>query len=211
MPFMIKAESVELEAHLRQPQGDPLGAVVFCHPHPVYGGTMDNTVIYQTSKAAAETGFAALRFNFRGVGQSTGQYDQGLGEQEDAAAAVRWLGEKYPSLPLGLAGYSFGAWVGLRVGCSEPLVRALIGLAVPLDLYDFEFLIANSKPARYIVGTEDEFCSLENLDRWERRLPVSSSLHRIEGADHFFTGHVPHVRNLVAEFFNRLQTDRDIL
>jgi len=209
MSFMIPAESVQLEAQLREPKGAPRGALVVCHPHPVYGGTMDNRVVYRAAKAAAETGFAALRFNFRGVGQSTGQFDQGIGEKEDVAAVIRWLEKKYPALDLALIGYSFGAWVGLQIGCYEPRVKALVGLALPLDMYDFEFLIGNPKPALFIVGTRDEFCSQENLSQLERRLPAKSSLRRIEGAEHFFTGHVETIESLITDFFKSLQPGQD--
>ena len=209
MPLMIPAGSVELEGQLREPQSPARGAVVVCHPHPVYGGTMDNRVVYRAAKAATKTGLVALRFNFRGVGRSTGRYDQGIGEKADVAAAIGWLAEKYPALPVLLVGYSFGAWVGLQVACSEPRVKAMVGLAVPLDIYDFEFLTRNPKPALYLVGTRDEFCSQENLDRLVPRLPPASTLHRIEGAEHFFAGHVEELESLVAGFFNTLPLDRD--
>ncbi len=209
MPLMIPAESVRLEAQLRKPKNAPMGAVVVCHPHPVYGGTMDNRVVYRAAKAATESGFISLRFNFRGVGQSTGQFDQGIGEKEDVAGVIRWLDKEYPALPLALIGYSFGAWVGLQVGCSARSVKAMVGLALPLNLYDFEFLIGNSKPSLYIVGTRDEFCSPENLDRLARRLPASSSLRRIEGAEHFFTGQVEVIENLVGDFFRTLRLKQD--
>ena len=211
MSLMIRAESVQLEAQLREPTGTPRGAVAVCHPHPVYGGTMDNRVVCRAAKAATESGFVSLRFNFRGVGQSTGQYDQGIGEKEDVAAIIRWLDNKYPGLPIALIGYSFGAWVGLQVGCLEPRVKAMIGLGLPLNLYDFEFLMGSTKPALYIVGTRDEFCSRENLDRLALRLPTASSLHRIDGAEHFFTGQIEVIENLVADFFKTLQLDQDIV
>ncbi len=208
MPLMIPGESVQLEAKLREPKGTPLGAVVVCHPHPVYGGTMDNRVVYRAAKAVVESGFVALRFNFRGVGQSSGQYDQGIGEKEDTATAISWLGIRYPALPLALIGYSFGAWVGLQVGCVAPSVKALVGLALPLNLYDFEFLSGNSKPALYIIGTRDEFCSQENLNGFARRMPASSSLHRIEGAEHFFADQLEIVGKFVAGFFKTLRLDQ---
>jgi alpha/beta superfamily hydrolase len=207
--LMIPTESVQLEAQLREPRSALRGAVVVCHPHPLYGGTMDNRVVYRAAKAALDAGFASLRFNFRGVGQSTGQYDQGIGEKEDAGAAIRWLAERYTTLPLALIGYSFGAWVGLQVGCLDPRVKAMIGLAPPLDLYDFEFLIGNSKPTLYIVGDRDEFCSQEKLDRLRSRLPDSSFLHRIEGVEHFFTGRMEVMQTLITDFFKTLQLDQD--
>ena len=209
MNFMIPAGTVELEAQLREPKGNPRGAVVVCHPHPVYGGTMDNRIVYRSAKAAAEAGFAALRFNFRGAGGSTGQFDQGIGEKEDAVSAIQWLENKYPGLDLAMMGYSFGAWVGLEAGYSAAGIRALVGLGLPLDLYDFGFLFSYSKPALYIIGTRDEFCSGENLDRFAGRLPATSSLHRIDGSDHFFSGHVDVVESLVARFFSDLRTGQE--
>ena len=205
--FMIPAGPVQLEANLREPDGSPLGAVVVCHPHPVYGGTMDNRIVYRAAKAAAAAGFAALRFNFRGAGQSTGLFDQGIGEKEDVSAVIRWLEGKYPGLPMALVGYSFGAWVGLQAAHSDPRVGAMIGLGIPLDLYDMEFLIENPKPALYIVGTRDEFCSQANLDRFARRLRPSSFVHQIDEADHFFSNQADIVQGLIYDFFLQLQLD----
>jgi len=204
MSFMIPAGAVQLEAQLREPKQGLRGAVAVCHPHPVYGGTMDNRVVYSAAKAAADAGYAALRFNFRGAGRSSGQFDQGLGEKEDAAAAIHWLENRYPALDLAVIGYSFGAWVGLEAGHSVPRIKALVGLGLPLNMYDFGFLLSNPKPALYIIGTNDEFCSLENLDRFADRLPSTSSVHRIEGSDHFFAGHLEAVRTLVTGFLSSL-------
>jgi alpha/beta superfamily hydrolase len=204
---MIPAGPVQLEANVREPDGSPRGAVAICHPHPVYGGTMDNRIIYRAAKAAAAAGYAALRFNFRGAGKSTGVFDQGIGEKEDVIAAIRWLSEKYSGLPLGLIGYSFGAWVGLQIACSDPRVVAMVGLGIPLDLYDMEFLVENTKPALYVVGTKDEFCSSENLDRFARRLPLSSFVHQIDEADHFFSNEADIVQDLIYDFFLQLQLD----
>jgi alpha/beta superfamily hydrolase len=209
MPLMIPAGSVQLEAHLREPRGTLRGAAVFCHPHPVYGGTMDNRVVYRAAKSAAAAGFAALRFNFRGAGNSTGSFDQGIGERDDVAAALGWLEGRYPGRFMALGGYSFGAWVGLQIGCEDRRIRALLGLGLPLNLYSMDFLADCSKPALYIVGTRDEFCSPENLDRLSQRLPATSRVRRIAGADHFFNGHIEAVERLMAEFFEERQTDQD--
>jgi alpha/beta superfamily hydrolase len=202
MPLMISAGAVTLEAHLREPEGEVRGAVVLCHPHPVYGGTMDNRIIYRASKVAAKEGFAALRFNFRGAGHSSGQYDQGLGEMEDVAAIIDWIENKYPGKPLALAGYSFGAWVGLRVGCSDPRIRAMVGIGLPLDLYDFDYLVDYSNPSLYIVGSGDEFCSGANLERLAALLPPASKVLRIQGADHFFTGRIEEVEGAIGRFLS---------
>jgi alpha/beta superfamily hydrolase len=167
---------------------------------------MDNRVVYRAANAAVDAGFASLRFNFRGVGNSTGQYDQGMGEKEDVAAALEWLGMQYPDSQLGLIGYSFGAWVGLQIACDSQRVQTIVGIGLPLNLYSLDYLTEYKKPALYIVGTEDEFCSQENLDKLAKRLPNSSSVSRIKDADHFFTDHIEIVQNLITDFFKKHST-----
>jgi len=165
---------------------------------------MDNRVVYRTAKAAAGAGLVALRFNFRGAGASTGSFDEGVGERDDVRAAIDWLENKYPGLPLSLAGFSFGAWVGLQVGCEDPRITAMIGLGLPLNYYDFDFLFENPKPALFIVGTQDEFCAAEKLDRLERRLPATSALRRIENAGHFLERDLDSVQDLITGFFEKM-------
>ncbi len=207
MSFMIPAGPVQLEAVLREPDSPPRGAAVLCHPHPVYGGTMDNRVIFRSGKAVMEAGFAALRFNFRGVGASTGSFDEGDGERDDVVSVIGWLERKYPAIPLALAGFSFGAWVGLQAGCADSRIRAVAGLGLPLNFYTFDFLIDNPKPAIYLVGTNDEFCPRERMERFARRLPPTSRVHLIEGADHFFTDQLDQVQSLIQDFFQGLSFD----
>ena len=170
---------------------------------------MDNRVIFRSGKAVMEAGFAALRFNFRGVGASTGDFDEGIGEKNDVVSAINWLEQKYPGTPLALLGFSFGSWVGLQVGCADPRIRALAGLGLPLNFYDFDFLIENSKPARFIVGTNDEFCPRDRMDRFARRLPSTSKTHFIEGADHFFARELDQVQSLITDFFRGLEFGKD--
>ncbi len=209
--IMIAARTVRLEALLREPHGIPLrGASVLCHPHPVYGGTMDNRVVFRAGKAIVEAGLAALRFNFRGVGASTGSFDEGNGEKEDVAAVIDWLERKYPETPLTLLGFSFGAWVGLQVGCADPRIQALAGLGLPLNFYDFDFLVENPKPALFIVGTNDEFCPVDRMERFARRLPPTSRVHLVEGADHFFAHDLDRVQSLITDFFRGLRLKGDI-
>ena len=166
---------------------------------------MENRVVYRTAKAAAEAGLAALRFNFRGVGGSSGSFDEGLGEKDDVRAAIDWLRNKYPSLPLAVAGFSFGSWVGLQVGCEDDRIRALAGLGLPLNFYDFDFLIENRKPALYIVGAKDEYCAADRLDRLERRLPPTSTIRRFDKADHFFQQDLEQVQALIRSFFEQIR------
>jgi len=202
MPLMIPGKSVELEAILREPDVQPLrAAAVLCDPHPIYGGTMDNRVVYRAGKAVIAAGMATLRFNFRGVGASTGAYDHGEGEKEDVAAAIDFLESRYHGVPLALVGFSFGAWVGLQVACRDPRIGAMVGLGLPVNFYDFDFLIANQKPARFIIGSRDEYCSRDKMERLARRLPETSTLQWIEGADHFFSQALDELQSLITRFF----------
>jgi uncharacterized protein len=207
MTFLIESGGIQLEATLREPEGERRGAAVVCHPHPVYGGTMDNRVVYRVAKAASEAGLAALRFNFRGVGASTGEYDEGRGEQSDVSAAIDWLAGRHPGVPLVLAGFSFGAWVGLQIGSRDARIAALVGLGLPLNHYDFEFLVETDKPALYVVGTEDEFCPKDKMQRLARRLPAPAQVRWVEGADHFFGGKIEEMQSLVFNFLWHVQMD----
>jgi uncharacterized protein len=205
MTMMIPGKGVELEAVLRFPQQKPpRGTAVLCHPHPSYGGTMNNRVIFRAGKAANEAGLLALRFNFRGVGESTGSYDQGNGEQEDVAAAIDWLRAKAPGLPMVLIGFSFGAWVGLQVACRDPEISAMVGLGLPLNNYDFDFLLENYKPSLYVVGSEDEFCPRGIMEQLSRKLPAYSEAVWIEGADHFFANQLDPLQERIRRFLQDL-------
>ena len=209
MTLFIPGRGLKLEAILREPRGDTLrGGVVLCHPHPAYGGTMENRVVYRAAKAVLAAELVALRFNFRGAGASGGTYDEGVGEKEDVAAAIDWLEAKYPRLPLALVGFSFGSWVGLQVACEDSRIRAVVGLGLPLNFYDFDFLVENEKPSLYVVGTRDEFCPREKLEILAQRLPQTSSVHLIEGADHFFSEQLESVQSLISGFFKGLDLDR---
>lgn len=201
MSLFIEGRRVRLQALLREPRNAaPRGAALVCHPHPLYGGSMDNRVVFRSAKGILDAGWAALRFNFRGVGASTGAYDHGEGEKADVGAVADWLEVKYPGQPLLLAGFSFGSWVGLQVGCLDPRIRAMIGLGLPLNHYDFDFLLENEKPTLYIIGSHDEFCELERLRRFTRLLPSASTMRIIEGADHFFKTQLDDVQHFVTSF-----------
>jgi len=209
MTLMIPGRSVELEAVLREPETQVLrAAAVLCHPHPVYGGTMNNRVVYRAAKAVRDAGLAALRFNFRGVGASTGSFDQGEGEKDDVLAAMDYLEQKYPSLPQALVGFSFGARVGLEVGVRDPRIQAMVGLGIPLSFHNFDYLAENPKPTRYIIGALDEYCPREQMDSLARRFPPTSKLVWIEGADHFFNPGIEQLPGLITEFFRGLQFTR---
>jgi alpha/beta superfamily hydrolase len=199
--MILQAGEVQLEAVLWEPRNlSPKGAALVCHPHPLYGGTMNNRVTFRAARGAVDAGLAVLRFNFRGVGRSTGAYAKGIGELKDAAFLMDWLQARYPALPLAVIGFSFGAWIGLQAGCHNPRVRTLVGLGLPVDGHDFEFLIDNDKPSRYIIGTRDKFCARDPMKELELRLPATSTVVWVDGADHFFTHHIELIRDLVGEF-----------
>jgi alpha/beta superfamily hydrolase len=192
----IRTGSEQLEARLREPE-EIRGAALLCHPHPLHGGDMNNRVIFRAARASDSVNFASLRFNFRGVGRSSGCYDGGAGEGEDVVAVIEWLANRYPRMPQVLIGFSFGAWVGLGVACRDSRVSAMVGLGIPLNEYDFGFLLNNHKPTLILVGTDDEFCSQERLESLARGLPPQTAVHAIEEADHFFPRHLDQVQDLL--------------
>lgn len=191
-----------LEALWEEPQGartDLAGLV--CHPHPLYGGTMHNKVVHQTSLALQEHGLSVLRFNFRGAGKSQGKHDHGHGEADDVSAALDWLSAGRPGAGIVLAGFSFGAWVGLRVGCGDERVRALIGVGLPADGSNFGFLGVCAKPKLFVQGTRDQYGSRGNVEQVVKAAAGPKELIWIEGADHFFTGHLVPLRRAILDHF----------
>jgi uncharacterized protein len=168
----------------------PLAAVL-CHPHPLFGGTFHNKVVYQATKSLDSLGIPVLRFNFRGAGLSAGIHDMGLGEQEDVQAALDFLASEFPNTPLLLGGFSFGSWVGLRIGCSDTRVSELIGMGVPVNDSDFTYLENCAKPKLFIHGANDEFGARSKVEELAAALPGENRLSVINNADHFFAGHLP--------------------
>src|SRR5437773_5648514 len=165
----------------------PLAAVA-CHPHPLFGGTMHNKVIYQTAKSLDVLGIPVLRYNFRGAGLSAGEHDRGVGEQGDVRAALDFLGTQFPGVPILLAGFSFGAWVGLRVGCEHPRVSHLIGLALPVNSTDFSFLRQCNKLKLFVHSSNDEHGAIDKVKALIPTLAGENRLVVVEGVDHFFAG-----------------------
>jgi alpha/beta superfamily hydrolase len=163
-------------------------AAVICHPHPLFGGTMHNKVIYQTAKSLDALGLAVLRFNFRGAGMSEGTHDRGRGEQGDVRAALDFLANEFPDVPLLLAGFSFGCWVGLRVGCEDERVAELIGLGAPVNNTDFSFLESCAKPKLFVHGENDEHGDVRKVESLVATLPGENRFVAVPGADHFFAG-----------------------
>jgi alpha/beta superfamily hydrolase len=172
----------------------PRAAVVFAHPHPQYGGTMHTKAVYQGAKGLSRTGCVVLRFNFRGVGRSEGQFDLGEGEKADFSAALDYMSARYPGVDLWAAGFSFGAWVALEVGAADQRVKVLIGIAPPVvtsvsgQEYDFTNTLASTKPKFFVQGEADEVCPLEGMWHFYGRLREPKELVVIDAADHLFEG-----------------------
>jgi alpha/beta superfamily hydrolase len=196
--FFIAGPAGRLEALLwTVPVADPSLAAVVCHPHPLFGGTMHNKVVYQAAKALHLRAIPVLRFNFRGAGQSEGEHDRGLGEQDDVRAALDYLALEFPRTPILLAGFSFGSVVGLRVGCADQRVADLIGLGIPVDRSDLTYLRDCAKPKLLIQGGSDQFGSRANVEALYTTLPEPKRLVIVEGAEHFFAGQLEKVRSAI--------------
>src|ERR671920_1178492 len=205
--LFIPAPHGRVEAILKEPQGARRGAALVLHPHPLHGGTMHNKVVFRAARGLGDAGLATLRINFRGVGGSTGEHTGARGgEQEDARLGLDYLSEHYPGEPLFLAGFSFGARVGLEVGTHDPRVGFLVGVGTPVSIpereYDFSFLEDCRKPLLLVHGERDEFGSVPDLRALAARLP-DPSLARIKiipHAGHFFDQQLEDLRRAVAEW-----------
>ncbi len=176
-----------LEAIARAPDAAVAAAVV-CHPHPLGGGTMNNNVVYRLAKALVDGGVATLRFNFRGVGASTGAHAHGVGEEEDARAALDWLHARHPDLPIWMAGFSFGARVGLSVAAADPRVAKLLGVGLALRMFDYGFLSSCDKPKAIIQAADDEYGGRAPIQAAVAGMAEPKRLWVVDDATHLFPG-----------------------
>jgi alpha/beta superfamily hydrolase len=180
-----------LEALLNTGADDAPYAALVTHPHPLFGGTMHNKVVYNAMKAFAAFGLPVLRFNFRGTGLSEGSHDHGRGEVDDVRAALDYLAVEYDK-PILFAGFSFGSYVGLRATCGDDRVAGQVGLGLPVSAagrsYTYEFLGGCARPKLFISGDHDEFCSTAALDEVLKTAPQPWDRFIVPGADHFFQG-----------------------
>lgn len=178
---------------------NPRTVAVFCHPHPQYGGTMHNRVAYRASEALFRCGMPVLRFNFRGVGKSAGEWTGGPGEVVDAGSAITFLLVLYPACALLLAGFSFGAGIALRVAAADERVAAMIGIAPSPTRNDFSPLVHSRKPKGIIQGTADDVCPAADLESAYRTWAEPRSLRLIPGAGHFFEDSIAELQKAVTE------------
>jgi len=195
-----------LEALLNAGAENATHAALVCHPHPLFGGTLHNKVVFHTMKALNNFEFPVLRFNFRGTGLSQGEHNHGVGEVDDVRAALTWLETEY-SLPIVFAGFSFGAAVGMRAACDDLRVTALIGAGTPVApvaasdeeprVYSFDFLRDCAKPKLFVSGARDQFGPRSKLEALAASVPEPKKLVIIEGADHFFEGRLRELREAI--------------
>ena len=204
--LFLNGPAGRLEALLNTGAENATHAAVVCHPHPLFGGTMHNKVVFHTMKALNGFGFPVLRFNFRGTGLSEGEHDYGGGEVEDVRVALDWLDHEF-HLPLIFAGFSFGAAIGLRAAAGDARVGALIGVGTPVSpvaadaeeprIYTFDFLQQCTKPKLFVSGARDQFGPKAKLEALVKSMPEPKKLVVIEGADHFFEGRLRELREAI--------------
>ena len=200
------SSDIQLEGVLHAPASrGPHAAVVVCHPHPRYGGDMDNPVVVVVCLALARRGIATLRFNFRGVGQSQGQYSGGDGEVTDARAALAFLGssDDINGSRVGIAGYSFGASIALEAAAQQPLARAVATIACPAPSLGEGELHPMNKPKLFVTGDLDHAVPLDQFNLLVQRFAEPKKVHVISGADHFLRGQENVVATAVVDFFGR--------
>ncbi|SRR6266404_20892 len=202
--LFLEGATGRLEALLNAGAENATHAALVCHPHPLYGGTLHNKVVFHAMKALNSFGFPVLRFNFRGTGLSEGAHDHGQGEADDVRVALDWIDHEF-HLPLIFAGFSFGAAVGLRVACPDDRVKAVIGLGVPVApveerTYELDFLHSCDKPKLFVSGGRDQFGPRAKLEALVKALPEPKRLVIVEGADHFFEGRLREMRDAVEDW-----------
>jgi len=200
--LFVPASHGKLEAILKEPTGDVRGVALVCHPHPLGQGTMHNKVVYRAASGLLEAGLVTLRFNFRGVGGSTGEHDDGNGEKQDVRDALIYLTENYPNQPITLAGFSFGSKVGSEVALGDEKVVRLISIGTPIDKYDLSFLKNCRKPILFVHGDTDEFGSVETLNSLVAQVAENAETKLIvfENCGHFFDKHLEELKNTVRDW-----------
>ena len=181
----------------------PPTIVVICHPHPLFGGTMHNKVIYTLARCFNSIGLASVRFNFRGVGLSQGAYDNGIGETDDLLSILTWLKQSSPESVIWLAGFSFGAYVAARAAKIWPAEK-LICVAPPIENFPFKTLPPFSCPWILIQGDEDEVVSATAVFNWVNYLEPQPDVIKIHGAGHFFHGKLIELRDRLITTLNKV-------
>ncbi len=199
---MIPASVGQLEAILKEPDGEIRGVALVCHPHPLGGGTMHNKVVYRAAAGLLEAGLVTLRFNFRGVGASDGEHDDGDGEKTDVRDALNYLTENYPNQPITLAGFSFGSRVGTEVALDDDRIVRIISIGTAVDKYDFSYMKNCRKPILFVHGDNDEFGSIENLNVLVSMVAENTDTKLVvfKNCGHFFDEHLTQLKNAIHDW-----------
>jgi alpha/beta superfamily hydrolase len=207
--LFIPVEHGRLEAILKDPRQQPAqGVALVLHPHPLGGGTMHNKVVFRAAAALNDAGLITLRINFRGVGQSTGQHDEGRGERDDVSAGLDYLSANYSDQEITLCGFSFGSRVGLEVGVDDPRVDRMIAIGAPVDKYDFSFLETCRKPILFVHGEHDEYGNVDKLRALAERIAPNApvEVRVIAGAGHFFDNQLDELKAAIIDWMIHPET-----
>lgn len=198
--LFIPGPAGRIEAILKEPRhAQPTMLAIVSHPLPTGGGTMHNKLVYRMAKALGELGAVTLRYNFRGVGRSDGQFDEGRGEQDDLRTVIEFATAKYPGLPLVLGGFSFGAWVSLNAAMREPRLRAMVLTGLPVGMYSFDFVSRLQAPLLVVQGTRDQYGPIAEVRELIGRLDPRSRLVEIEGGDHFLDNRMDELASAIKQ------------
>ncbi len=183
----IPAPHGHLEA-LHWKVASPRGAAVVCHPHPLHGGTLHNHVTYRVAQAWRDAQVSSVRFNFRGVGRSTGTHDDGVGEVDDAATALDWVAQQNPGVPLYGSGFSFGCRTILQLALREARIERVLAVGLAVDLFDVEFVADIRQKVAFVHGDRDEYGALPKLNALRARMKAKQELFVVPDCDHLATG-----------------------
>ena len=198
--LFIPASHGQLEAILKEPSEPRKGVALVCHPHPLGGGTMHNKVVFRAAAGLVDAGLTTLRFNFSGVGASTGVHNDVEGGVEDVTDALAYLKAEFPDDTIVLAGFSFGSRTGMQVGMADERVKCLISIGTPVEKYqDFDFLTKVKKPILFVHGDKDEFCTVAGLRSITDQIPQAEVVI-FENCGHFFDEHLNDLRDVIREW-----------
>jgi alpha/beta superfamily hydrolase len=202
--LLIPASHGQLDAIIKEPTGERRGVALVCHPHPLGGGTMHNKVVYRVAAGLVDAGLTTLRFNFRGVGASTGEHNEVEGGREDVRDALEYLSSEYPDEEITLAGFSFGSRTGMEVGMADDRVVRLISVGTPVEKYrDYDFLTRVEKPILFVHGDADEFGSVENLKKLVDQISTAEIVV-FENCGHFFDEYLNQLRDAIRDWTVKL-------
>lgn len=201
---------IEGRYHHSDIKGAPV--VVVLHPHPLYGGTMNNKIVYRVYQTFARSGFSVLRFNFRGVGRSQGKYDEGIGELSDAATALDWIQQQNPDAPTcWISGFSFGAWIAMQLLMRRPEIEGFVAVSPPANLYDFSFLSPCPASGLITMGDRDEVVSEEAVAKLAHKLAAQKGTQLdyrvVSGADHYYRNNMEELSIILDDYIGHRMSD----